>query len=353
MKKVLIILLCCVSFGHTQTVRYVSALSGSDTDNGTTWALAWLTLGKAVSETQVAGDTVACHSIAGSEFTENLTPSVDGTSSSKIVWIDSVRYEDGINLTQPDTVWTAIVAPGSGDGINLAGDDYHTFIGFHVDGALSDGIEARISSTGILLLQCKVSMSTAAGSSLYLGSSAGVDSVISCLLIGTGDNGIKATGGATHYFVNNTIRGNWTSSFPSLGVHLNSEGYTFRNNIIEETSSTTSYHSIGTTSTVDYIDDFNNNIYFAPNQTNAFLFNGASFDLIATWEDSVNNAAHDPDGASNSLLTDPALQSPTTTCFILDTSAAFEAGTDLGYGTDIGYYQVVSSARRRIPSRVF
>ena len=67
--------------------------------------------------------------------------------------------------------------------------------------------------------------------------------------------------------------------------------------------------------------------------------------------DSVNN--YDGDGSSNSLLTDPSLQAVTTTAYITNASAAFGAGTDLGFGTSIGYFQPAVSAAGKIRTIVF
>ena len=128
-----------------------------------------------------------------------------------------------------------------------------------------------------------------------------------------------------------------------------------KNNIFQNTSSSNNDFAIDIITqggTINAIGDWDFNIFEGnAGDGNWFRFNGTAGSTIAAWIDSVDN--YDADGATNSLNGDPSLQSVTTTCFILDTSNAFEAGTDLGYGDDIGYFQLPAASGRRRLIRIY
>jgi len=348
MKKALIILLCWVSLGYPDT-KFISANTGNDSNSGNDFANAWLTLGKAVTDGQAAGDTIVCEG----EFDEQLTPTADGTSGSKIVWIDSVRFTDGFSATLPDTSWGAII-DRNGSAVhcfNSTNDDFHNFIGFEFEGGTVANVIWNLAD-GLLFWQCKFDPTGDAGSSHISISNGTVDSVISCVFISSseiangsafGANGTNPDDGI--YIVNNTVYGNFKNDNP---LEINgSGGWTVLNNLLQNIHSGAGNGyvvSIGTPAST--VSNFNNNLFYqSGGKTDWFIFNGTAGSTIAAWEDSVNN--YDGDGATNSLNTDPSLQSVNTTAFILNTSAAFEAGTDLGYGDDIGYFQIAAAAVTR------
>ncbi len=359
MKRVLLtIFLCWVSLGHAADVRFVDGDDGNDsTGDGLAFVTAWLTLGKAVTDGQAAGDTVVCVG----KFTEELAPTADGTNAAHIVFIDSLRYTDGVNSTKPDTSWTAIIdgADVRSSPIDLNNDDYFDFIGFEVQrtGTGAQGIHAQGGSDNTIFWQMRViDAETATGPMINIeGAQGDTTEIRSCVFIqttGAVDRGIQLmnSGSGLIRVLNNTVRGNFSAE--GLLILLTSTGnIELKNNIIYNTSATASDFTIdldGTISQIDaYVHDFNNNLYFEDNLTAWCEWDATTLNTIAVWEDSVNN--HDADGASNSLNTDPSLQAVTTTAFILNTSAAAEAGVDLGFGNDIGCYQTdpVSTARRR------
>jgi len=259
----------------------------------------------------------------------------------------SVFRNSGSNnkrFAAPDTakLWSSSIDGGT-FAIDFSGDDYYTVFGIHVFGASTHTIRMRSGSDNNAIFQCKFTGAALA----EVAYRAANDSVISCLFLSSANTAFDTgTGfGTGNVVLNNTMYG--SNSVTAWNVQNSGGGMKYRNNIAYNTSSTTPDHA-GRTTDRGVIDDFNNNIWYAPDVTNTWEFNGASFDLLATWVDSVNN--NDVDGATNSLNTDPALQAVTRTAHILDTSAAFEAGTDLGYGTDIGYYQVVAAAAAETPA---
>lgn len=355
MKRVLltILFLYLASLGYGQDVKYVS-FWGNDGSGDGSQGNPWLTLGMAVSDGQAAGDTVVVHGFESSEtFVEQLAPAADGTAGSKIVWIDSLRYADGINSTKPDTFWTAVIDPGTFRCIQLSGDDFHDFIGFNFLDPTLYAIDIN-NADGNKFWQCKLSKIDANNSSVFMlwQQNASVnDTLISCLVLTTKDVrfGIGSDGSANSLVVlNSTIYMSATNWSSFLSQATSGASITLKNNIIQNYSTTSGDWAIAIDD-VAGVADFNNNIFEgAGGDGNWFRFNGQTGSTIAAWEDSVNN--YDADGATNSLNTDPSIQNPTTTAFILNTSPAAEAGVDLGYGNDIGYYQTDPAAPSATPA---
>ena len=109
--------------------HYVSANTGNDTNGGTGWGDAWLTIGKAITDGLSAADIVVC---VGT-FTEEVATAVDGTSGNKITFIDSLRFTDGINFTNPDTVWTAVISNNGGNYVfDVSNDNFQSIVGFDI-----------------------------------------------------------------------------------------------------------------------------------------------------------------------------------------------------------------------------
>jgi len=350
MKRILIILLCWVSFANAQQTSFrVDCNDGNDsTNDGTTWP-GFLTLTAAEADGDFAeGDTI----VFIGKCTEIFAPTQDGASGNKCVLIDSVSFVDGFTPAQPDTVWLAEINGQDTRArcIALNADDFWDII--HVKTDSSTGEDLQLSSAdGNKIQQSWLRGRPASGSarSVRIVGSSLTDSLISNVFHtqGVGGRGILMDNSTstTHYIVNNTFIGDYRLS--GFDLNASAGNLVFRNNLIHNTSAVSADFAFDV-SNVTAVSDFNNNLYYAPSVTNTWSFGGASFDLLATWVDSVDN--HDADGATNSLNSDPALQNPNNTAHILNTSPAFEAGTDLGFGTDIGYYQVIVAAVAATPA---
>lgn len=357
MKRVLLtILLCCwVSVGYGQDVKFISDNTGNDSNSGVDFANAWLTLGKAVTDGQAAGDTVVC---VGT-FTEELDPTADGSTNNYIVWIDSLRYTDGLNAvpTGLDTFWTAVIDAGTGTRcLALFADNFHEFIGFGFTNAATNMIVHNTNTLNAILRQCKLFGASDINNG-YINCSGDSLLIVSCLFLATSEAQLFIDSGGNTDFLqlyNNTFYGILDLTAVDIAGSGGSGGTKFKNNIVFNVGTGSSGdETIIVTSPGSSIEEFDFNLYMSDASiTTKYEFNGANFNLIATWVDSINNY-DSPNGASNSIgETDPSLQAVTTTAYILNTSAAAEAGTDLGFGNDIGYYQTDPSAaaRRRSPS---
>ncbi len=103
--------------------HYVSANTGNNGNDGTSWAQAWLTLGQ-LNGNVATGDSV----ITEGNFAETFSPTFDGESGNKFFLIDSLAFTDGWNQTNPDTakIWSTIIdgAATRATGIDISGDDF-------------------------------------------------------------------------------------------------------------------------------------------------------------------------------------------------------------------------------------
>ncbi len=328
------------------TTKFVSANTGNDTNSGDSWADAYLTMG-GLNGNLSAGDTAAC---VGT-FTEVVQPTYDGTSGNKIIVMDSLSYTDGLNLTNPDTtsLWSAIIDGEAtrGSAFDIGGEEYITFIGFDVKDCINQSIDIS-AGVGILFLQCRVRDHGDGGGSLAHLSSAGPDSVISCLFIGDAAVSfgvqIDQNAGNEIVFMNNTIIGDFTIS---AIIFSGTSPVVLINNLVENTSSTGADHA-GLLEAGDEasISNWDNNLWYAPSVTNTWEFGGANFDLLATWVDSVNN--YDIDGEENAKNEDPGTAANTTTAFITTASNAFGVAENNDFNDPIdpsaGWYQPLGVA---------
>lgn len=335
----------CSKVNAQQTSFRVDCDDGNDGNDGTSFP-GFLTLTAAEQDADFgAGDTL----IVVGTCTETLAPTETGTSGNKIVYIDSTRFTDGFSLTVPDTVWPALIDGGGVRtfGIQMtSGDDFIDIIGIDFKQCNARFIDMPTGSSDNKMLQCRF-RDHGDGVGPAVSFTVGTDSLISCLFLADGANNIDNAIGtvAGGYIVNNTFHGTFTSFCTDIDGNT---GIVFRNNLLNNVSSTAGDNTIKVFN-VNAVGDFNNNLYHGPSLTNDWRFVAANITLISVWEDSVNN--HDADGATASINSDPSLQNVATTASILNTSAAFEAGTDLGFGDDIGYFQIAATAavRRRAP----
>jgi len=347
----------------THGTRYfIDADDGNDVDDGLSEGNAWLTMG-AANGVVAGGDTIIVEGTFVGEFFE---PSDDGTGfgTGRIVFIDSTSFTDGVNLTDAysvnDTtqVWRMDGNNTVAGAVEIRSDNYYSFIGLYGFNSTERGIRIRSSSIGTMVLKCKFESPNTNSATRYLVTvegNAAADSIISCLII---DDAGSPQGSGLYYqststgddcaFLNNTIYG----AYDNASVHVDDgtiNGLVLKNNIIYATGS---HVAIKVDTVGAVIADWDNNIIFRDNAGDEFTFNGASFDDISVWEDSVNN--YDGDGAANSLKTDPSLQNVATSLSILNTSAAFNAAenNDFNHSStpSIGYFQLDAAAavgRRR------
>jgi len=347
MKKVLLLILLCVaSYVRAADVRFISANTGNDSNSGVDFANAWLTLGKAVTDGQAAGDTVV---IAGT-FTELLSPSVDGTSGNSIVWIDSVYYTDGFPAVV-DTTWLAIIDGSSlARCVDLSSDDFHKFIHIDMFGANTHVLQFSKADNS-RLTHCRFRGHGDGSGVLVIltGSNSQTDTVDYCLFLGDNsvEDGLKidnSSGTGLHVIDHNTFHG----SFTTQAVNLRSANgtITFTNNIIENTSSS----DIGITlEDSSFLADtkFDFNITHSVTTTKRYHFTpgtpATDIESVTAWADSLQTIVSGTN-ADNSLGQDPLLLNEGTTCTIDGTSPAEGAAQG---GLDMGYYQFTAAGGRR------
>ena len=326
---------------------YFVSKSGNDVDGGGA-ADPWVTWGKAAG-VLAAGDTVV---IGPGEYLETeINPLNDGTSGNEIVWIDSTLFvhwtDNGINFAEIPTDTTlyhnAILdgSGGAGHAFRLRNDNFHQFYGLWFrDAAQTFDFDAGNDSK---LHFCKSS----AGS--VFNTSSANDSLISCLVLNTSATVTALVGGSTAgpgmAVFNNTFRGDYTTN----NWTLKGDGiWQIKNNFVENTSAVSS-DIIATLTSGDaslIIDDWDFNIYYGPNLTNEWSFQGLNISTFSVWVDSVDN--YFAGAEANSLNQDPKLKAVATTCYV-DIGDAV-TGENLGYGTKIGWYQPAVAAAGGTPA---
>ncbi len=192
--------------------HYVSKQRGNDNNNGTAAATPWLTLGKVVTATQVAGDIVY---VGPGEYNETLTPVVDGTAGAHIQWIadPDVRYVTGDAPGAVEIHRLSANKPTANAVINLATNtiQYHDFSNFVIHGAKTaanvvTGYDATDTFTNCVIVggEAGVSGNTTLNNCFILGATRGVTfttaagTTNSCVIM----SGSRAVEGGTH---NNTM----------------------------------------------------------------------------------------------------------------------------------------------------
>lgn len=134
------------------TTYYVGP-GGSDSNNGTTWALRKLTLNGAEDIPVVAGDTVY---VGPGVYRETLTIDVSGSDGSPITYIGDVTGQntDGmggvVRITGSDDDQSAARA----NCITATSRSYRTFRGFSFDSFSSDGFNSATAVSYIIIEDC-------------------------------------------------------------------------------------------------------------------------------------------------------------------------------------------------------
>lgn len=319
---------------------HVSTETGSDTDLGSTWTDAWATISESNNNNLAEGDTLI---VADGSYAETFNPTPDGASDRKITLIDSLRYTDGWDEADPDTLWPTIITGSDARsyGLQFSGDDYWNVIGFQITECNLYSVSWD-NSDGNRIQQCNItgtpSSSDAWAIRMTSGSSA--DSVISCLVNTTSFHRFQILNNATGsiYVVNNTFYGNNWDSVIEL---QSASAATFENNIVENTSTTSGDRVVvvtnaGTVGTFDY------NTYDIDNAGDPWESpSSTTYSTLSAWRTWVQ-ANGDADGEDNSYDQEPVLVRPTTVGIIAYSDS--EAGVDRGYGTRQGYYQPTAPA---------
>lgn len=361
---VLVLLTSSVLLSNTW---FVSSDKGNDANGGTSWSDAVAGLNKPNDLAVSAGDTIV---YSGYWFFSQWWPSFSGTEGNRIVCIDSFRYTNGVNLTIPDTVWSARINSG-GNGfftLYLCGgdqngdDDYIDFIGFELWGADDEVVQVGgydfgpAYSSGHTFLQCKFSGSTYDGEWRFISMGWGDARFVSCLFVGNGDYckyaahayGLDGTwveyinctfagyyngkGDGTEDYT--TFLGGWFQGDP--GNHIFKGCKTFKNNIVVNLSADEN-DFLGNFEVIDTLGNYDYNLYYTPTVTRLFKFNGVYISSYSAYVDSMQY--YEPDAEANSVFGENPLFKNTETYYILDDSPAFNVGEDLGYGTSLGYFQ--------------
>ncbi len=344
---------------HDNTVFYADAVNGNDANDGLSWANAEATLSAINGHNPAANDSIG---LVGT-FQEVWILDDDGTSGAgnQIVVRDSLSLVNGMNYSNPDTtnLWSATI-----DGeqnvqcLQIERDDFWNIGGINFIGATNRQVQFAAETDHSTLIQCRFNRhGDGTGSSdsfiaLTTNSTGTVDSVISCFFSAVDTTMVlgisNQNDGDGHVWMDNTWVGNYSNEI----INMNSMDGTleWKNNILDNDATGGAVAIQINSDAVAAISDFDNNIYNSAG-TNTFTFNGANFDLLATWVDSVNN--YDADGEANAVLSDPVTQSNTTTGFIDTDSPAFGIAEDSIFNDasdpSAGWYQPVATTgvRRR------
>ena len=339
------------------TNYFVSSVTGNDSDDGLSWANAWLTLGK-TNGALSGGDTVFTTSLTGSgsltNFTETFSPTNDGTSGNLIVMMDSTMHANNWSPASMDTTWNTKINATGNSAIALQGDDFWKIIGLWGVEAVGRQMDIGGFCDDDTLINLKSSDHEDGTGALYGRNDDKAElrnAFISCLAI-TGsqdmDYGFKITAdfASSTLLANNTVLGTYTIA--AILLEGTDGILEMKSNIFENTSSTAADLILHTTNTA-LTDDWDNNLFNGPSLTNFFNYNGTTGNTIAAYRTQVQ--ADDADGEANAINSDPALQAVATSAYILTTSPASGAGEDVGFGDNIGYFQkdvTPPSGERRI-----
>ncbi len=342
MNKILLILLCSVSIASAQqTLFRVDCDDGNDSNDGTSWP-GFLTVAAVHADADFTqGDTL----VSTGTCTETFAPVDDGATNNKMFWMDSLVFADGWDPTAIDTskVWSTILdgTASVNSGFDNNGDNFWTVIG--IDFKDFNLYNIAIQATDTKVTHCR-SRDHGDGVGALVNMQGTRDSLITNLLLA--DTPVQFAfwilgSNNDNVVANNTMYGDFT-----LYNRLDGTGTVtkWQNNLIQNTSTVAGDRviqlDVGSTGIIAGVWD--NNLYWeATAITNNFAFNGATFDVLSVWVDSVDNYLGGAEASS--LDSDPTVHGVATTCWIDTDSPAEGAGVDLGFGDDIGYFQIAAS----------
>jgi hypothetical protein len=322
---------------------YVSTLSGSSSNGGTSWDDALDLTATALTNVQ-AGDTIVIHAPEGDELGEALSTTIDGTEALPITMIDSLGFVNGWGYTDIDTTFSAIF-DGTGTlatGLNLSNEVYYRIIRLQFENYTTSGITFGVSTTNCAIYQSRFIDNTTGV--LMTATTAKYDSLIGSIIITTSaDNrGINIDVDSTAYIVNNTIVGDF--NLESVRIDAG-EDNTFVNNLVVQTSSSNFDWCLDWEITPEGTPDYNHNGYYSVAPNGQFAeFVSTTFTSMFVLEDTLNNYdTVNPPGGANSIFADPGIMAPQTTGYIDSSSAVAGKGRLLPYTRQnypsIGWWQ--------------
>lgn len=357
MKQFFILLIILFSTSLNATTYYIKG-DATPAGDGLSWNTAWDALSDANSNL-LAGDTCVCV-----DTLDAFTPvGYAGTSDDHIVFIDSFRYVNGYDVKYPPATWSATIYCDNSSacyGIEIShGDDYLEFIGFNIhvesnatEGAIEMWGQFQSGDLPVWFKQCRIYNTKTVGGSydaVFRGINRVKANFSSCLFIthdqflDTGnmheDNSEVIFNNCSFFVATNPIT---HYVFEMIAEYVD-RGFTVRNCIFYNNYIDTYTYANGMKIAGTYansIIDFNYNCIYSPN-TNRYT------EIGGTWTDTIEEhrtaiQVYDPDGATGSIDTDPALQDTVgvnRTCTITKLSPCWETAVDIGYGDNIGWWQ--------------
>lgn len=332
-----------VSYGHAGTVYYVHDSRPDDSGNGLSWATAKQTL-TAFSGMLSAGDTVVAKGAWGT-FNIDGADYPNGTSSDYVVFIDSLRYTNGYNEAYPDTVYGARIYSFTDSGLIL-NHSYYKFLGwsFWSQANTKAGIDIGADGDYVVIQNCYAIQEYPRSYGVRFNVGSKNSKIISCLVLSDRGFGIWIGDDDTYIYNCTIIKfGGDNSNTQYSGIFTNSTAYPpvfVSNNMVIITvehydgHKFVNFHSQASTTQFDY------NLYHAPEKTGSyFLYYTTVCDDIESWRTALS--VEYAEAETHSVMSDP-LFLETSHYAIDETSPAYEAGYDLGYGTNVGYYQGIA-----------
>ena len=322
---------------------YYVRVTGNDGNSGTSPAQAWATIDQAAN-TMVAGDVVY---VGAGVYTEEVTPSNDGTPASPIQFIADT---DG---SMTGDVGTVEITRPTGNVLNVDRDDYIEFHRFKISGG-HDTVRWN-RSTGGQLVDCEVTGGTQGGLVVV---SSGLD-VLRCQVHQTSGDGIKIQVNSTVTITNCLIYSNTTD-----GIRLflsNGTIVTVWNSTIAENGSDGIEQDGGTSTITNSIVAFNssdglNRVGGTMTHTYNLVFGSVNLDYegtsAGTGELSSNPMFLDMAGDDFHIATSsPAINVGTNAAGIVDDDLDGNA-RPLFLGWDMGCYEEVLPPTGRAGVRI-
>jgi hypothetical protein len=186
------------------TTYYVDPTNGNDSDDGLSWANAFLTLNGAEDEPVAAGDTVY---VGPGVYRESLTLDIDGSSGNPITYIGDTTGEntDGVGgvvrITGSDNDQSTTRNRCLDD--NFGTRDYRTFRGFLIDMAASEGV--LCSGNNWIIEDC-IFMHNTSYDVRFHGASQSTNTVRRCVFLNGGTSWNAAVNFAHSSTVDNTAQ---------------------------------------------------------------------------------------------------------------------------------------------------
>jgi hypothetical protein len=338
---------------------YVHGTKGDNSNTGLSWDEAFLNPYQVAGEFNLEpSDTIVLSRADGVDAGLQLSNNDSGCDGSPVVWIDTLAYENASLLSQGITDTSLI--QGSfweleyGD-INFSGNEnYHKFFGIYFK--MTENGSVVLNNTNgdptkkYYFEQCKFNrMSATSGGDIV--TAYGNDSVFTyfnnCLFLSDASNSTRLFHAASSQNIR-IILNNCTIYYYANRIFdyasYDSGWLEIYNSIIYNTTTSTNYGILYWCNGAIEEDIFrgDSNIWYRSSAaTHPFVWEDG-ISSFSAWQDSTQRL--DPSNEVNSLFQDPDLLYVTTTCV----PNVPVTCPDLGYGTDIGWYQLSSTSRSQI-----